>query len=194
MELKIFTDCSHHKKIGSWSVLFHSGKGEENLVISGICPNYISTAAQGETYAVFKGVELAKKIFPKHSKLKIYTDCIGLLNVLKPTAKSQKHPVNRMIQQSVIKKLSTGGYDYEILFVRGHQLNKVSNEALYNNIVDEHARKIRRKNQNPIQNKNGIIRILYSFIPYVKVFHSHFFQVLEVVNPVRSMTESKAMV
>jgi hypothetical protein len=183
--LVIYTDCSFLRKFGSWSVLFHTD--EEPLIISGISPEYITTAAQGEAYAIFKAVSLSKQIYPNRKKLKIYTDCIGLCFVLTSEAKPQKHSVNRMIQQGVVKLLVENGYEWEVVFVPSHQRNEQDISAIYNNLVDAHAKKIRRENQkigDIVFKDKSIMKNISRWITESGLSHPLFFKILEkIFNP-----------
>ena len=170
----IFTDSSHYRGVGSWSVLF---KSEENLIISGICPQYVITAAQGEAYAVFKAVELAKTLFPQNKRIRIHTDCIGLCSVLQKSSIPQKNPINRMIQQAILKRLIQNQYEWTIAFVRSHQdLDDLS--SVCNNLVDLHARRIRRKNQNN-QPNNGYFSRVLEWFHQMGFSHPFYFKLLE---------------
>jgi hypothetical protein len=175
-ELTVYTDCSHYKKVGSWSVLLKSD--DDQLIISGICPQYVQTAAQGEAYAVFKSIELAKTLFPNHKKLKIHTDCIGLCFVLQKTANPQKSSVNRMIQNAILTNLVRWGYEWEVLFVRSHQGDNLVS-SVYNDLVDTHARKIRKKNQN--QNKTTRIQRYLKKLTYFGLSNYYYFRFMERV-------------
>jgi hypothetical protein len=188
-ELVIYTDCSHYRKVGSWSVLFQTE--DDPIIISGICPEYVSTAAQGEAYAIFKAIGLAKKLFPLQKNLKINTDCSGLCFVLKPDAMPQRSAINRMLQQQILKLLNQNHYSWEVLFVRGHQ-KVASEESKYNDLVDLHARLVRRKSQKMNSKpKTGLILSMKSWIkmaPAIGFSNGLLFRVLEklyspVMNP-----------
>jgi hypothetical protein len=179
-ELMIYTDCSFLRKFGSWSVLFHTA--DEPLIISGISPEYISTAAQGEAYAIFKAVTLAKQLFPEQKNLKIFTDCIGLCFVLARNARPQRNSVNRMIQQGILKLLLEGGYEWDVSFVPSHQKGTQDLSIVYNNLVDAHAKKIRRKNQSKgdvvFRNKSRRKKVS-RWITESGLSHPLFFKILE---------------
>ena len=195
-ELIIYTDCSHYRKMGSWSVLFQFG--DESMVISGICPHYIKTAVQGETYAVIKAVELAENLYPKYNKVKIYTDCIGLCYTLRQTAKPQKNAIIRMLQKSAIQKLAI--YEaYSIIHVKSHQYKNIEEceASFYNNIVDNSARMLRHKTQNRFrgQKKSWIHWFMDKFIPYTAIIgKTYAFRILEMAYHEKTMTETKALV
>lgn len=144
----VYTDASTRNKVSAWSVLIKikgtATSSPKPIILSGDCPEEVQTSSQAECFAILRAVESVKELYPDVNCISVNTDCQSLIRVLRKRGKRSKFPVNRKIQEDIIKSSWGCGIALNISHVPAHTGGK-GKAARLNRKVDLESKRARKK-------------------------------------------------